>query len=181
MADAGSSCGVWRIAWPLPLVPHGSVEQMCKLTVRRLIYVSLWPTCPELPQPNSRCNTRICHIISIHLIPPRVITCQACASSKSSTYGTLHVHFVNSPICSFFNSARVLVVFKMQVKLCSVGYAEFDILAQKFFVLYNTCKEQLSAQKHYDWGLRNILAVSRCLPSSTNSAVRLNLNYRFVV
>lgn len=47
-----------------------------------------------------------------------------------------------------------------QVKLCSVGYAEFEILSQKFFVLYNTCKEQLSAQKHYDWGLRNILAVS---------------------
>lgn len=47
----------------------------------------------------------------------------------------------------------------VQVKLCSVGYSEFDILAQKFFVLYSTCKEQLSAQKHYDWGLRNILAV----------------------
>ncbi|CAN0299356.1 unnamed protein product, partial [Hapterophycus canaliculatus] len=47
----------------------------------------------------------------------------------------------------------------MKVKLCSVGYAEFEILSQKFFVLYNTCKEQLSAQKHYDWGLRNILAV----------------------
>lgn len=46
------------------------------------------------------------------------------------------------------------------MKLCSVGYAEFEILSQKFFVLYNTCKEQLSAQKHYDWGLRNILAVS---------------------
>lgn len=41
-----------------------------------------------------------------------------------------------------------------------MGYAEFEILSQKFFVLYNTCKEQLSAQKHYDWGLRNILAVS---------------------
>lgn len=50
--------------------------------------------------------------------------------------------------------------FVQQVKLCSVGYGEFDILAQKFYVLYNTCKEQLSAQKHYDWGLRNILAVS---------------------
>eukprot|EP01033_Poteriospumella_lacustris_P002475 gene2475-1807_t len=49
----------------------------------------------------------------------------------------------------------------MKVKLCSVGYEQFEILSQKFFVLYNTSKEQLSAQKHYDWGLRNILAVLR--------------------
>jgi dynein heavy chain len=49
----------------------------------------------------------------------------------------------------------------MKVKLCSVGYEQFEMLSQKFFVLYNTCKEQLSAQKHYDWGLRNILAVLR--------------------
>jgi dynein heavy chain, axonemal len=31
----------------------------------------------------------------------------------------------------------------MKVKLCSVGYNEFDLLSQKFFVLYNTCKEQV--------------------------------------
>ena len=49
----------------------------------------------------------------------------------------------------------------MKVKLCSVGYRDFETLSQKFFVLYNTSKEQLSAQKHYDWGLRNILAVLR--------------------
>mmetsp|Transcript_17913 Transcript_17913/g.16185 ORF Transcript_17913/g.16185 Transcript_17913/m.16185 type:complete len:3436 (+) Transcript_17913:1-10308(+) len=49
----------------------------------------------------------------------------------------------------------------MKVKLCSVGYSQFDTLSRKFFVLYNTSKEQLSAQKHYDWGLRNILAVLR--------------------
>lgn len=40
----------------------------------------------------------------------------------------------------------------MKVKLCSVGYELFEMLSQKFFVLYNTSKEQLSAQKHYDWG-----------------------------
>lgn len=49
----------------------------------------------------------------------------------------------------------------MKVKLCSVGYEQFEMLSSKFFNLYNTSKEQLSAQKHYDWGLRNILAVLR--------------------
>jgi dynein heavy chain len=49
----------------------------------------------------------------------------------------------------------------MKVKLSSVGYTEASELSQKFYVLYNTSKEQLSAQKHYDWGLRNILAVLR--------------------
>ena len=49
----------------------------------------------------------------------------------------------------------------MKVKLCSVGYDQFDMLSALFFVLYNMAKEQLSAQKHYDWGLRNILAVLR--------------------
>ena len=37
----------------------------------------------------------------------------------------------------------------MKVKLCSVGYENFEMLSQKFYVLYNTSKEQLSAQKHY--------------------------------
>ncbi|XP_058532038.1 dynein axonemal heavy chain 9 isoform X2 [Ochotona princeps] len=57
--------------------------------------------------------------------------------------------------------AMVIPDFELicEIMLVAEGFIEARVLARKFITLYKLCKELLSKQDHYDWGLRAIKSV----------------------
>ncbi|KAF0021759.1 hypothetical protein F2P81_025988, partial [Scophthalmus maximus] len=46
-----------------------------------------------------------------------------------------------------------------EIMLVAEGFRAAKLLARKFITLYTLCKELLSKQDHYDWGLRAVKSV----------------------
>ena len=54
-----------------------------------------------------------------------------------------------------------------EIMLVAEGFLEARNLSRKFITLYKLCKELLSKQDHYDWGLRAIKSVLVVAGNST--------------
>lgn len=63
--------------------------------------------------------------------------------------------------CLFRPCAMVVPDFELicEIMLVAEGFLDARLLARKFITLYTLCKELLSKQDHYDWGLRAIKSV----------------------
>lgn len=58
--------------------------------------------------------------------------------------------------CAMFVADFALIC---EIMLVAEGFQEARFLARKFITLYDLCRELLSKQDHYDWGLRAIKSV----------------------
>ena len=81
-------------------------------------------------------------------------------------------------LCSADSASNVNLKFsRKRLARAGVGYSQYEMLSFKFFVLYDTCKLQLSNQKHYDWGLRNILSVLRTMGASKRNNMAVSYTH----
>ena len=67
-----------------------------------------------------------------------------------------------SYIIPFFRPCAMVVpdyALICEIMLVAEGFIEARGLARKFITLYTLCKDLLSKQDHYDWGLRAIKSV----------------------
>ena len=58
-----------------------------------------------------------------------------------------------------------------EIMLVAEGFLEARNLSRKFITLYKLCKELLSKQDHYDWGLRAIKSVLVVAGNLTKSEI----------
>ena len=72
----------------------------------------------------------------------------------SSSYSTHYISH-NRPC------AMVVPDFELiaEIMMVAEGFLDARLLARKFITLYTLCRELLSKQDHYDWGLRAIKSV----------------------
>lgn len=66
-----------------------------------------------------------------------------------------------------------------EIMLVAEGFQEARLLARKFITLYTLCRELLSRQSHYDWGLRaikSVLVVAGSLRVSSTGAQQHEYN-----
>lgn len=69
-----------------------------------------------------------------------------------------------------------------EIMLVAEGFQEARLLARKFITLYTLCRELLSKQDHYDWGLRaikSVLVVAGALKVKTliHKKIKSSMNY----
>jgi hypothetical protein len=68
-----------------------------------------------------------------------------------------------------------------EIMLVAEGFQEARVLARKFITLYTLCRELLSKQDHYDWGLRAIKSVLVVAGSLKVSAHTVSISFSLLL